>query len=344
MPGVRITFVGSGKPLEARHVRAAGFESIALPCRPFPRRAREAIPFLADHITGYYAARTLLREQSVALVVGLGGYASVPAARAAARGHPRGAARTKRGAGPGHALVGARGGADLFGVRRNSVASQIGQPRPRDGQPAAARVHRARRRYPPIARPARLEAQACRAGWQRRCANAQRAGSLGAVQGRRSASRLADRAPKRPARRGAGGRAVRAAWNHRHRVAVRRQHAAAAGASQLAVSRAGGTTLAELAASGVPAILLPFPRAVDDHQRKNADVFAAAGAARTLDERQPLGRLDNQLASAVVELTTDHAERYQMAQAMGRLARPRATAAVVRAITAIVAARGQPTG
>ena len=57
VPGVRITFVGSGKSFEPRHVRAAGFEYATLPCQPFPRRARETIRFLADHISGYYAAR-----------------------------------------------------------------------------------------------------------------------------------------------------------------------------------------------------------------------------------------------------------------------------------------------
>ena len=48
--------------------------------------------------------------------------------------------------------------------------------------------------------------------------------------------------------------------------------------SDLAVCRAGGTTLAELAAAGVPAILVPYPHAADDHQRKNAEALAAAGA------------------------------------------------------------------
>ena len=107
--------------------------------------------------------------------------------------------------------------------------------------------------------------------------------------------------------------------------------------SHLAISRAGGTTLAELAASGVPAILLPFPRATDNHQRKNADVYSEAGAARALDERELSGRLDNHLAGSVVELATNHAGRFQMAQAMSRLARPQATARVGRAIWAILA-------
>ena len=70
-------------------------------------------------------------------------------------------------------------------------------------------------------------------------------------------------------------------------------------ASHLAVCRAGGTTLAELAAAGVPAILLPYPHAADDHQRKNAEVFVAAGGAVLLDEREVPGRLDDHLAAVL---------------------------------------------
>ena len=106
--------------------------------------------------------------------------------------------------------------------------------------------------------------------------------------------------------------------------------------SQLAISRAGGTTLAELAASGVPAILLPYPHATDDHQRKNANLFAEAGAAKVLDERDLVGRLDNHLAEAVAELAAAHRVRVQMAHAMTGLARPHATRSVVRSIGALL--------
>ncbi len=53
-------------------------------------------------------------------------------------------------------------------------------------------------------------------------------------------------------------------------------------AADLLVCRAGATTLAELTVSGKPAILVPFPQAADDHQRKNAEALAQAGAAEMI--------------------------------------------------------------
>lgn len=55
-------------------------------------------------------------------------------------------------------------------------------------------------------------------------------------------------------------------------------------AASVVVSRAGASSLAELAASRRPAILVPYPSAVDDHQNSNAHAFQRAGAARILDE------------------------------------------------------------
>ncbi len=62
--------------------------------------------------------------------------------------------------------------------------------------------------------------------------------------------------------------------------------AAAYRVSDLVVCRAGALTLAELATIGRPALLVPFPHATDDHQRRNAEVLAEAGAARWVDDAQ----------------------------------------------------------
>ncbi len=52
--------------------------------------------------------------------------------------------------------------------------------------------------------------------------------------------------------------------------------------ADLVLARSGASTVAELCAAGKPALLVPFPEATDDHQRKNAEIMAAGGAARIL--------------------------------------------------------------
>ena len=56
--------------------------------------------------------------------------------------------------------------------------------------------------------------------------------------------------------------------------------------ADLVLCRSGASTMAELAAAGRAAVLVPFPQAADDHQTKNAAVFAAAGAAELLVEAE----------------------------------------------------------
>jgi UDP-N-acetylglucosamine--N-acetylmuramyl-(pentapeptide) pyrophosphoryl-undecaprenol N-acetylglucosamine transferase len=60
--------------------------------------------------------------------------------------------------------------------------------------------------------------------------------------------------------------------------------AGAYGWADLSVCRSGALTVAELAAAGVPAVLVPFPSAVDDHQTRNAEYAVKAGAAILLPE------------------------------------------------------------
>jgi UDP-N-acetylglucosamine--N-acetylmuramyl-(pentapeptide) pyrophosphoryl-undecaprenol N-acetylglucosamine transferase len=96
--------------------------------------------------------------------------------------------------------------------------------------------------------------------------------------------------------------------------------------ADLLICRAGATTLAELAAAGRPAVLIPFPAATDDHQRKNAQVFADAGAAVVIDERE---LTTERLVAVTTELLADSAQRAAMAAAMRGLARPDAAARIV---------------
>lgn len=105
--------------------------------------------------------------------------------------------------------------------------------------------------------------------------------------------------------------------------------AAAYGAAELVVGRAGATTLAELTAVGLPSLLIPFPQATDDHQTKNARFLEAQGAARVLVQAETSPA---QLAAALAELCGDGATLGRMAEASARLGRPEAAAAVAQAL------------
>ena len=68
--------------------------------------------------------------------------------------------------------------------------------------------------------------------------------------------------------------------------------------ADLVISRAGATTSAELVAAGKAAIMVPFPLAADDHQRKNAEALQTGGAARMILQRELNGaRLANEISS-----------------------------------------------
>ena len=96
--------------------------------------------------------------------------------------------------------------------------------------------------------------------------------------------------------------------------------------ADLLVCRAGATTIAELTAAGKPALLVPLPTAADDHQRKNAEVLAAAGAAELIEQKHLSGDL---LAGRIAALIGDAPRRAAMAEAAKRLARPDAARAIV---------------
>jgi UDP-N-acetylglucosamine--N-acetylmuramyl-(pentapeptide) pyrophosphoryl-undecaprenol N-acetylglucosamine transferase len=99
--------------------------------------------------------------------------------------------------------------------------------------------------------------------------------------------------------------------------------AAAYAQADLVICRAGALTVAELAAAGVAAILVPFPHAVDDHQTGNARFLADAGAALL----QPQATLSADGLAALLR-TLDRARLLDMAQRARALARPGATAEV----------------
>jgi len=102
------------------------------------------------------------------------------------------------------------------------------------------------------------------------------------------------------------------------------------------VCRAGATTIAELTAAGRVAVLIPLPTAADDHQRRNAEVLAAAGAAELIEQKNLTGEL---LARHILALAADPARRAAIAEAARRFARPDAAKVIVdRALRLLSAA------
>ncbi len=84
------------------------------------------------------------------------------------------------------------------------------------------------------------------------------------------------------------------------------------GNCDLIISRAGATTIAELISVGKGAILVPFPHAADDHQRKNAIFLADRGAAILFDEKGS----PSELADIIRRLMTDRSKLDGMSEAM----------------------------
>jgi UDP-N-acetylglucosamine--N-acetylmuramyl-(pentapeptide) pyrophosphoryl-undecaprenol N-acetylglucosamine transferase len=103
--------------------------------------------------------------------------------------------------------------------------------------------------------------------------------------------------------------------------------------ADLAVTRAGATTIAELCAWGIPSVLVPLPTAAQDHQAHNADTLAAAGAAIHL----PQTALDGAaLAATVQELRSRPDTRAMMGRVAESRGRPDAAAQIADAIATLV--------
>jgi UDP-N-acetylglucosamine--N-acetylmuramyl-(pentapeptide) pyrophosphoryl-undecaprenol N-acetylglucosamine transferase len=96
--------------------------------------------------------------------------------------------------------------------------------------------------------------------------------------------------------------------------------------ADVVVSRAGATSIAELTAAGRAAILIPLPTATDDHQKKNADVLARAGAAELIEQKDLTGAV---LAERLLALARDAGRRASMAAAARTFARPHAAQVIV---------------
>ncbi len=115
--------------------------------------------------------------------------------------------------------------------------------------------------------------------------------------------------------------------------------AAAIAEADLVIARAGAGTIAEITAVGRAAVLIPFPHAADDHQRRNADSLAKAGAAVCIrqDTADPA-----RLASEIERILGSHATCAAMADASRALGRPSAARDVALDLLALAGTGVRP--
>jgi UDP-N-acetylglucosamine--N-acetylmuramyl-(pentapeptide) pyrophosphoryl-undecaprenol N-acetylglucosamine transferase len=109
---------------------------------------------------------------------------------------------------------------------------------------------------------------------------------------------------------------------------------AALAAADLVVSRAGGSVW-EVAAAGKPAILVPYPDATADHQRKNAEYFQRAGGAEIVTDE----RAAESVPGRVADLLGQPGQLVEMGEAMRAAAKPDAAERIADELIALAAAR-----
>ena len=375
-PETRITFAGTGKEFERRQVSRARFDYLALPCQPLPKSPGQLWRFIADNFAGARAAANFLSEQNVSLVVGLGSYASAPMGRAAVR-HRIPLLLLEQNAYPGRATrhlahkadvvclalakaklhLRTRGRVYVTGnpVRSEFVANNIPHA-PREESITRSVMDTMRVAETGAEPPVGVQALACVSSSSLKAVLQRRLVVLGGSGGSSQLNSIVPKALHKV-------RSLLDGWEIVHQSgkddrAETETLYAKLGLSasvvpfvvnmsqvlrctDLVIGRAGGTTLAELAAVGVPAVLVPWSEAAGDHQRRNAEVFTRMGAAATLDVAAAIGRLDDALAELLVMPLTHVETREAMAAAMRRMARPEATAEVVERIQELLAAHLQ---
>ncbi len=109
----------------------------------------------------------------------------------------------------------------------------------------------------------------------------------------------------------------------------------ALGAATLVISRAGASSLAELAAMRVPALLIPYPAATDNHQWFNAQAYANSGAAQVLEQSEAT---EDRLIGLLQDLTQNQSLRQKMQSALLAWQRLDAADEIARQMLEMIAA------
>ena len=317
--GVEVTFAGSPERVEARLVADAGYPFDPFRVSGFPRRLGIGlISAAAQSVAAPFACRAILERRRPDVVLGGGGYVAGPMVLAA---------WTKR-------IPAALTEADAHLGLANRLAS-----------PFARRVFLA---YPSgkergVGRPIPSSSRVVPRDEARRELGLPLDGRVllvaGALAGARSLNEAAVEAF------GEQGPAVLHLTGERDFELVRSRVArddyvvlpsterfgAALGAADLALARAGGSVW-ELAAAGLPAVLVPYPHATADHQARNAEHFERAGGAVVVPDSELERAVD-----VVRSLLGDEAELAAMREAMLGAARPDAADEIAEELVQLAA-------
>lgn len=344
-PGVRVSFVGTARGLEGDLVRSAGYPLHLVDVIPWARTigARRFLAPLALLRATRQAGR-VLRAERAAVALGMGGYAGLPVVAAA---------RLARVPSLIHEQNAIPGLANRIGARlTRHIALTFGEAAPHFPSSARTRVVGLplRRAIATFDREA-LRAEALDAFGL----HADRpvilvfGGSQGAARLNAAAAGLAERWRDRSDRQMlvVAGRAhadelraaLRAAAGDlvvRCEAFVERMELAYA-AADVALCRAGAATISELAAAGVPAILVPYPYARNAHQEANARALERAGAAATVADGDATAE---RLELLLSELLSDPGRRAQMAKAALDAARRTAAEDIAAWLLELAGVRG----
>jgi len=114
----------------------------------------------------------------------------------------------------------------------------------------------------------------------------------------------------------------------------------ALGAATVAVSRAGASSLAEIAAMRLPALLVPYPAAADNHQLSNARAFERTGAAMLLEQ---INSTPEKVAAILVELVEDKTASSKIQSALAQWHAPRAAEQIAEIMLASIARQPEMT-
>jgi len=323
--GDHLLFIGSDRGIEARLVPEAGFELLALPSKPvMGRNWIGRIGGIFRILAQVGRAHAALRERRADVVVSVGGFAAMPAALAALLSRrPLVLVEPNAIAGRVNRLT-ARFAQHVF-VGFAGTATQLrgGDHLRHVGIPLRTNLTQAFASIPP------------RPGPESPLHLLVFGGSQGAHQINQAMIAIADKLAEWPIQvfhqtGKADLQSVREAYAQANVSAEvvefesdmpsRYQWA------DLAVARAGALTVAELAMAGLPALLIPYPFAADDHQSANAEALSQAGAALRLDSRP----LDPEMLSQQIRALQQEPERLMtMSQASLALARPGAAEQII---------------